>query len=497
MLVDPPTLANVELEIGVWRRAHPQLDAHLTQGVEPARALRHLGLVAWGKGDAAFAVTVLKTAATLAPHDASIWADLSGAHYACAQKDEARACLLRSLEHNDRDSARWLFVARLHQEAGEEGDAEAAFSRALGLDPGLHDAWLGLGLLYFQQRRFPDAARALRRAIGQGSVNPTIHACLGEALYLQGDIQGAAEAYAAQKRIGLIDPAIAYKFAFIKFLEALINGPLDEALAAYHAIAGEPAEDDKALVQKAFHVLGGYGYRDAAVRCGRAGLADAPDDPVYRYLVTVLEGSPVDRAPDDYLIRHFDQFAEGFDHKLVDILDYRIPEKMWGLVRATGRDFSNCLDAGCGTGLAGPLLRAPGRVVTGVDLSSLMSAKAAERGVYDTLVKAEIVNFLADTTETFDLVFAADVLVYIGDLAPVMAGAAQRLDPGGLFAFSIETTEAADYTVLVSGRFAHRRAYVEEVARDFFTVEQCIATQIRLDAKGPVAGMMFILRRRE
>ena len=482
-------------ELRALRDAHPQLAAHLARGVEPAKALRHFGLTAWSRDEPALAVEALQAAAALAPEDAAIWADLSGAHYACAQLNDARACLGRSLALDDDAPARWLSFAALHRAAKADADAEAAFQEAIRRDPGLHDAWVGLGILLFQQRRLPQAVAALREAIRLGSRNVAVHACLGESLYLQGDVAGAAEAYAAQVASGPAEATVLRKYAFLRFLATAIAAPLAAALEAYRAAAGALAEDEQTVIDNGFHALSGYGYREAALRCGRARLARAPDDPVPRYLVDALEGAPVARAPEAYLVRYFDGFAESFDRKLVEVLGYRIPQEMRDALAAVGGSFHSVLDAGCGTGLVGALLAAPRRRLTGVDLSPGMLAKAAARGVYDRLVEAEIHAFLETAEESFDLIVAADVLVYIGDLAPLMAGAARRLVPGGVLCFSVETTEAADFWLHASGRFAHRPAYLETVARGLFSIERSVETQIRLDALAPAMGRLVVMRR--
>lgn len=488
----------VALDLKAWREAHPQLHTHLSVGVPPAKALRSFGLSAWSRGEPALAASVLRAAAALTPDNSAVWADLSGVLYACAMPSEALASLLISLDRDGDQPSRWLSLAALHREAGQDGEAEQAFLNAIRLDPALSEAWVGLGILYFQRRLFPQAVEALRRAIELGSANAAVHACLGKSLYLQGDVAGAAAAYAVQVKVGPKEPRILQKYAFLRFLEALIQGTLPEALRVHAAIVGEePPERGRSLIGQAFHALSGYGYREAAIRCGEAQLALAPHDPVSRYLVAALAGAAVARAPDDYLIRTFDQFAESFDHKLVDVLDYRIPQKMRDALGETDGAFANILDAGCGTGLAGPLLRAPGRLLTGVDISSGMLAKARERAVYDRLVEAEIHQFLLKTDARYDLIFAADMLVYIGDLRPLLERSAQSLEPRGVLAFSVETAQDAGYLLRASGRFAHSARYVGEVSRDLFQVERAMETQIRLDVKGAAEGMIFILRRRE
>ena len=488
-----PEHSEVEANILAWRGVFPQLDEHLQQGIEPARALRHLGLFAWTNGHPALAVTVLKSAAALVPDDPWVLSDLSGAHYACGQPRDARDCLILSLELDDRQAGRWLSLASIHREVGEDSDAELAFLNAVQLDPSLHDAWVGI--LQFQNRQFPQAVVALRRGILLGNANPLVRACLGEALYLQGDIAGAVEAYAAQVLMGTNEPKVLQKYAFVRFLDALVKGPLDNALEVYRNSVGEHAEDTQQLTQKAFHALSGYGFTEAAIRCGEAHLEFAPEDPIPRYLMVALRGAPITRAPRDYLVSFFDQFADTFDHKLVDVLQYRIPQKLLKEVVSMGVQFTTCLDAGCGTGLAAPLLHGPGRRIVGVDISPGMLAKAAERSVYAELVESEIHEYFERTDQTFDLIFAADMLIYTGDLSGFMAGAARCLNENGWLAFSVETLEGADYTLQPSGRFAHCPDYVRDVVSELFTIERVIETQIRLDAMRPAMGMMVIMRK--
>jgi predicted TPR repeat methyltransferase len=110
-----------------------------------------------------------------------------------------------------------------------------------------------------------------------------------------------------------------------------------------------------------------------------------------------------------------------------------------------------------------------GRVdhLVGVDLSAAMIAKADERGVYDRLVVGNAAAMLGrEPTGVFDLIVAADALVYVGDLAPLFAVVARGLASDGLFAFSVETCEGDGFKLEPTMRFAHSRSYVETTARE-------------------------------
>ncbi len=113
--------------------------------------------------------------------------------------------------------------------------------------------------------------------------------------------------------------------------------------------------------------------------------------------------------------------------------------------------FDDMLDLGCGTGLAVQHLATFGGPVTGVDLSARMLAEAAKRGLYRALVKAEALAYLHEQPARHDLVFAADVLTYSGDLEPLFAAVARTLQAGGIFAANFETAEDAGRRPVVVG----------------------------------------------
>jgi predicted TPR repeat methyltransferase len=62
---------------------------------------------------------------------------------------------------------------------------------------------------------------------------------------------------------------------------------------------------------------------------------------------------------------------------------------------------------------------------------------------------------------SFDLMVAADALVYVGDLAPLFAAVGSALTADGLFAFSVETCEGDGFKLEPAMRFAHSRSYIE------------------------------------
>ena len=137
--------------------------------------------------------------------------------------------------------------------------------------------------------------------------------------------------------------------------------------------------------------------------------------------------------------------------------------------RGGGASFGTALDLGCGTGLMGERLRARSRWIEGVDLSAAMVARADAKGVYDVLHVGELTSHLAAEARCFDLIAAVDVLIYLGDLAPLFAAVAERLAESGLFALTAEAAAAdgpgIDRRLRPSRRFAHAADYLLRTGR--------------------------------
>jgi predicted TPR repeat methyltransferase len=128
-----------------------------------------------------------------------------------------------------------------------------------------------------------------------------------------------------------------------------------------------------------------------------------------------------------------------------------------------------------------------------------MLDKAREPGLYDDLACADLVEWLASPQEKWDLVLAADVFVYIGDLAPVFGRVRAALRAGGLFAFSVESSEGVDdgdgYAITPSNRYAHTPAYVQATARAAgFELLEMSPAVLRREHDADVPGQLVLLR---
>lgn len=233
-------------------------------------------------------------------------------------------------------------------------------------------------------------------------------------------------------------------------------------------------------------------------RCGELGIPEAQQDAAIAYLEAAETGAaPPERADGAYTAALFNQYAEHFDAKLRGNLAYRGPEHVLDAVRDAldGRRELDVLDLGCGTGLAGALLRPLARRLEGMDLSPGMLERARERGVYDALHTGDVLALLDASSARYSLVTAVDVLNYFGALEPLFERVARRLAAGGLFAFTVEKGTEPGFQLKATRRYVHHLDYVRGCARAVGlapVVER--EAVLRTEHDAPVFGHVVVLR---
>jgi len=248
------------------------------------------------------------------------------------------------------------------------------------------------------------------------------------------------------------------------------------------------------------------GKTDAAVEAYRRTLELDPEDVFGSSLKLALLGDTETPAqpPSRYVERLFDDYADRFETSLVEKLDYSVPQKLAALVASTGRHYRRAVDLGCGTGLLGPEIRAQVTELEGFDLSQNMLAKAAEKHIYDHLAQADL-SLASEASGLFtdgarhraDLVTAADVLMYLGNLESVFAILDDLAIAGADFVFSVEDGGEGDgFSLAPSLRYAHSQSYVEGLAAAHgLEILDIVKTTIRKDGGKPVSGILFLTRK--
>ncbi|WP_342107465.1 class I SAM-dependent DNA methyltransferase [Methylobacterium sp. SI9] len=244
--------------------------------------------------------------------------------------------------------------------------------------------------------------------------------------------------------------------------------------------------------------------RDAAARAFACALDIDPDDTlgVRAQLVRLGAGDGLPALSPAYVKALFDGYAPRFERHLVGGLAYVGPDLIRDALPGLPERFGTALDLGCGTGLMGTAIRERVDHLTGVDLSPGMLALARAkswqgRPLYDRLVEGELGAVLAgDAASSVDLCLAADVLIYVADLGPVLAGIGRVLRPGGLAAFTVQSHDGTGAVLGADGRYAHADSHVAEAASEAsLAVLTLCSAGVRREAGLPVPGRVVVLRR--
>ncbi|MCM2504508.1 methyltransferase [Aureimonas altamirensis] len=238
------------------------------------------------------------------------------------------------------------------------------------------------------------------------------------------------------------------------------------------------------------------GQPDAAATLYRDLSAEGDDDVYGAGLkLAALGRAPVpDSPPPAFVANLFDQYADRFETALVQRLSYGVPGLIAQLLEGPG-DLGAVLDLGCGTGLMGEQVRARASRLDGLDLSDRMLSHARQKRIYDTLYHADLCAPPAEVlARRYDLVTAADVLIYIGDLAPVLRTVASVMAPAGRFAFSVEAGQpGTGYSLDQTLRYAHAPDYVEAaLSQAGFDLIEAKEAVLRRDRGEDVAGVLHL-----
>jgi len=406
---------------------------------------------------------------------------------------EAQEVYRRVLETNPNHTSALHYAGVLAHQQGRSDEAAALIEKSLELEPDRADYYNNLGIIFQSSGKLDKAMDAYQRAISIDLGHANAHSNLGVLFRAVGKPSEAETAYRTAIRLNP-DHIDAYTN-----LGILLNGlkrTQEAAVCFSKVITLRPKHREaRKLLALAHCTLGEIGK---AVNIFEEWLKEEPEDPIALHMLAACTGRDVPaRASKGFVEKTFDSFAASFESKL-ERLSYRAPNLVAAMLEDLGIKHAkhlDVLDAGCGTGLCGPLVAPYTRRLVGVDLSEGMLAHAKEKNVYDLLLKADVTEFLQGNVEAFDLIVSADTLVYFGDLEEVFAAAFQALRPNGLFVFTLEHAATygpdVEHRLEMHGRYSHTRAYVERVLTKARLHQEIAEAELRMEAGAPVAGLVI------
>jgi predicted TPR repeat methyltransferase len=365
-------------------------------------------------------------------------------------------------------------LARSCSERGELSEAASHLQSALALAPDHAGVLTMLGIVFEQSGQYADAIAVLERARDSVPSFAPAHLALGSV-------------YAA---VGNDSLAVA-TMEFAIELDSSTTLAM-ERLAKHHMLSNRTRE-----AIGLFRRILRRDPSNAHARFFLAGLTGSPD----RSGADVAEGETGSRpvtAPPDVIADLFDTYAASFDQHLMNHLRYAVP----GLIASAVTELVQpqdgslrVLDLGCGTGLAGVHLRRFARTLIGVDLSRRMVFRARQRGIYDELHVEDLAATLARERNA-DLIVAADVFNYVGELDSTFAACAISLRTGGLAIFSIERSLSASVELQRSLRYSHAEPYIRQLAQAHgLRVQRVTLEVLRHENDQPVEGNIYALQR--
>lgn len=310
--------------------------------------------------------------------------------------------------------------------------------RSIKLQKDSSIAWLSYGTALSQLKRTSEAKRAFRTAL---QINPNLYQAANDlAVILMQEGNNEEAIRLLEKATGLLP-----------------NNP-EMHMNLARALAKEQRFKDAELVARHAASLDSSGACGANMFLAALGVEPTPE-----------------KIPGALLQKLYSQRAASWDAKVNSgPYSYRGADLVASVLLTEQKTNSlDILDAGCGTGLVGFMLRERARRLDGVDMSQPMLDRAKEKGVYDTLVCGDMIELLNGSVESYDAIVSAATLIHFADLTPVFQSAASALRINGKFVFTVfpNDKDPAGYSVdhldglAQGGCYVHGQEYLKGLAR--------------------------------
>ncbi len=379
------------------------------------------------------------------------------------------------------------------QEANSLVDAISIYDELLLFIPESPMVHFNMGLALFDIEDFEKAAKHYDIASQASPEDPDIQYNKGLNLRRLGKRKGAITAFA--KAIDLGDSSIDTLYNI-----ALCHQDLKEFedAAKLYAIILENDKNHLSTLNNFAYLCHKTGDLKKAEQLYRRLLQLNPQHTAAQHMLNALCGITPDNAPLEYIESVFDGYAENFEENLLKELCYRTPIELWRFYRELFPENLDCkcLDLGCGTGLAGLAFKSACKELTGIDISDKILKEAEQKSLYKRLIKNDILSFLETTKESFNLLIAADVFTYMGNLESLFKSCNKRCEAGGVLCFSVEESKGNSFTLKETGRFGHPLRYIEKLCSKtgwkLISVER---SNLRKDKNEWISGFLFILQK--
>ncbi len=442
--------------------------------------------------------------------------------------DDAEQAYLQAIRHNPNFTDAHFNYGRLLLAKGNTTSALHILQHAYQLNS-KHPAVLGqLGEIHLLQDNNSEAISFFLQRLKYQPLHPSTHHRLGLARLKREEFELAIKSFKKALELGATDTDCHYQLATC-YIEM---GHLKEALMHYFQQLEVEADSETyynigVILMAQEHHHDSLTYFNETVRLNPSSI-DAwlnmgaialklgrisqaidyytecikmdPDNQEYQHVLAALnQRSGTDSTPPIYIKNLFDHYAPFYDTHLSEHLHYDVPDTIARYLE----DFLNdkqektlkIIDLGCGTGLMGEAILSWKRQLIGIDLSPSMIKAASDKGCYDELVIGDIAESILPYKKA-DLIIAADVFSYVGDLSLIAERSKNALIDGGLFVFTVEKGIKDPYQLQQTIRYTHHRRYIESLAKTYgFSLEALDNVPIRKQKGKPVEGYLVVMKK--
>lgn len=479
-------------------------------------------------GDYFSAEAALKAAIHHAPQYAPAYNNLGNALYHQRLFDEAIEAYQTALQLQPNLIDAQYNLASLYSNQDRTEAAIQLLKQILNVNPQHPKALIQLAKIYYNQATYTESIYYFREALKQQINNAELQHDLGLALLAHKDYAAAIEHFLSCLKIDEHHSEAHYHLAtayletedlqnaLTHYMQQLAIHPTLDTYYNIGVLLTTQQRNEEAIpyfeevlrlnpdYQNAHLNLGvihlKFNRQKEAIHHYKAALKINPADSEINYILAGLSQSEEvpSTAPPEYLSHLFDQYALYYDKHLKEHLQYQVPKEILESLK-TNTEIENAhwniLDLGCGTGLSGILLQPFAKKLIGIDISENMLDLAEQKNIYTQLEKADISTYLAQATG-FDLIVAADVFSYHGELEVLFKEAARVLNDKGYFIFSVERGFKYPYHLQQSLRYTHSKQYLEELIQKYnFNCLSFDNLILRYQQKEAVEGYLILLQK--
>jgi len=377
------------------------------------------------------------------------------------------------------------------EQKNENEKALAAYEKALAINPYFYHALFNKAVVLEKMDRNDEAEKNYRDAIRANHNFEAAYNNLGALLYKLGRVQEALESY---RQVFIINPKNAQSCFNLAVVLEDTEDYQEAAGLCFNILSLDPSMTAAHVRLATILPKWSYSNKKEALNYAKAWQKHFPDNPLARQTLNALSGKINEEDLFTYTQNFYDAFAETYDQKMNE-LECKVPD----LIRQKLSDFSfkNALEIGCGTGLCGKILSNVCNKLTGIDFSEKMIEKAKQTKAYSTLKTIDALDFLLQTKETFDLIVAADVFCYIGEMNGLFSQVGKHLRKDGLFVFTIEKSDKENgFEINPFGRILHSRNYIKKlIDNNKLEIKDEEELEIRKEGSSHAKGIVFVCQK--